>query len=57
MTDKPKVLSPREANGPDGYPKDNPEFDRLWNERADKNKGAAAAARKFLEKLREMFSK
>ena len=46
-----KVKSPREANGPDGYPKYNPEFRRLANKVIADRKKDAAQAKKFLKRL------
>lgn len=48
-----KLGTPREENGPDGYPKPgmNPEFDRLAALAAERARPAAERARAFLKQL------
>lgn len=45
------VRSPREENGPDGYPRDNAAFREAADRVLRKRKQDADQARRFLEKL------
>ena len=45
------VRSPREENGPDGYPRDNAAFREAADRVLRKRKRDAEQARRFLEKL------
>lgn len=46
-----KIKNPRDANGPDGYPKDNPEFRRLCNIVIARNTERVKQAELFLKLL------
>lgn len=45
------VRSPREENGPDGYPRDNRAFRRAADKVVKEHQKDAEQARRFLEKL------
>lgn len=49
-----KLKNPREENGPDGYPKDNPEFRRLADLVVERRRQDAEQARRFLTRLAEL---
>lgn len=52
-----EVKNPQDANGPDGYPKDNPEFRLRANLVVERVRRDAEQARKFLERLAELIRK
>lgn len=47
------IRNPRDENGPDGYPKDNPAFRALAKKVLDARREDAAQAERFLRKLAE----
>lgn len=51
-----RVRTPREENGPDGYPHDNEAFREAAQKVVRAGREDAEQARQFLEKLRSSFS-